>query len=186
MKKDSLCIGFLFFFFLMIDPYSVHAQIFDINQFEQLNGKWLQIKYLAKGVRFVTPTSPPEKATEPGRFYGCAYWDPTADWTGIEDAPWAEIDIYDEDGDFDGKGYLRFHAGTMENWGARFDMELRYLIHTVGIFTGKGDYTKKGQYSSFGSVAWPRNILVSAKIKAKVVSETKLPFSPPPCGWVAP
>lgn len=74
----------------------------------------------------------------------------------------------------------------MENWGARFDMELRYVIQTVGTFAGKGDYAKKSQYSSFGSVAWPRNILISTKIKAKVVSATKLPFSPPPCGWVAP
>lgn len=186
MKKCSLCFGLAFIIFLTICPFALQAQIFNIDQFEQLNGKWLQISYQAKGIRFETPSSPPVKGGDSGKFYGCAYWDPTRDWTGIEGAPWVTVTLYYSDGDLvAGTGYLWFHSGTMEVWGARFDLELLGgRIQTVGTFTGKEDYSQKGQYSSFGGLGVGRNLLTSGKIKAKVMSDTtKLPFSPPQCGW---
>jgi hypothetical protein len=82
----------------------------------------------------------------------------------------------------DGAGYLRFHARTMENWGARFDIELPGGYIERGPL-GKEDYAKKGQYSSFGGIGRGSHMLTDAKVKAKVISATKLPFNPQPCGW---
>ena len=186
MGKGLMCVGIAFVVLLMMGPYMVQAQTFNIDQLEQLNGKWLQITFQAKRLLFETSTSAPVRGGESSKFYGCAYWDPTYDWTGIEDAPWATVTLYDSEGDLvSGTGYLWFHAGIMDVWGARFDLELiGGYIQTVGTFTGKEDYSQKGQYSSIGGLGMGRHVMTNAKIKAKVISDTtKIPFSPPPCGW---
>jgi hypothetical protein len=66
-----------------------------------------------------------------------------------------------------------------------------YKIWGAGTFTGKENYTKKGQYKSFGAYGYEYagQRVFGGKVDMKVVTdpEKKLPFIPPfTCGWVSP
>lgn len=136
----------------------------------------------------------PERFSEKHTAWACAYWDPTFDWDlyGDDDPP-ASLDLsfYNEELDFVGSGFMWLSAGTVDNWSGRLKMDMGpYTVWGAGTFTGKENYTKKGQYKSFGAYGYEYAgyRAFGGKVAMKVVTdpEKKLPFTAPACGWAGP
>lgn len=193
MKKLLLCIGVFLVLFFMTGVYTSQAQ--DFAALNQMNGKWLKFNGSIKGYDFGTYHDPAGEAVKLSgtlnQIYACVLYNPANEY--------ADMNLYNKVGTQIGWGFFYWESGTTDTW---LSMTNIFLVSSgrpyptydtdVGLsatlIAKTTNAAEKGTFKSLGLQGDIENDTsfgrFGGSMKANIV--TKLPFTPPACGWVGP